>query len=445
MERNNKKRFDLTSVALVVSDFIAYILSFFFAYFFRISFFPNQIQPLRIYLKALPIVVALLLIVFYTFSLYQDKIRITKISEIYTITKANAFVLILIMAASFLNKYDYSRALVLIFWAFSTIILNCGRIIIHYIQRKLVKKGIGLTKILVVGSGHQATQLKRSLKRFRTLGYQIVTAIPRSEIKTIPKILSQKSINEVYFADPSTPHELILSTIAACENTPARFKIISGLFDVLSPHVDLYNLEGIPAIDLHKSNPSLSYYFFKRIFDIFASVLGLIVLSPIFLIITIAIHLDSKGSAIFTHKRAGKNGKQFLMHKFRTMQKESKQQDYAPSTPNDPRITKVGRFLRRTSLDELPQLYNVLKGQMSIVGTRPEMPFIVAKYNSWQRQRLKEKPGITGLWQILGRKDLPLHENLEYDLYYINNQSFFLDMVIVLKTVFIVVQGKGAY
>ncbi|MBS3902895.1 MAG: sugar transferase, partial [Anaplasmataceae bacterium] len=154
---------------------------------------------------------------------------------------------------------------------------------------------------------------------------------------------------------------------------------------------------------------------------------------------------DSVGSIFIRQERVGKDGKVFFIYKLRTMYSDVDLYAPSPSGEGDSRITRVGSFLRRYSLDELPQLWNVLKGEMSIVGPRPEMPFLVQRYNDWQRKRLLVKPGITGLWQVFGRKDIPLTDNLEYDFYYIAHQSFLLDLVIILKTIPTIILNKGAY
>ena len=187
------------------------------------------------------------------------------------------------------------------------------------------------------------------------------------------------------------------------------------------------------------------YRFIKRILDIIFAIFTLIIFSPIWILILFLIRIDSKGKAIFSHIRAGKNGKLFRLYKFRTMHQEAKDQEHAPLSIKDPRITKVGKLLRITSLDEVPQFWNVIKGEMSVVGPRPEMPFIVKKYNELEKTRLLITPGITGLWQIAGRKDLPLHKNVEYDLHYILHQSPQLDLIILLKTISVVLNEKGAY
>ncbi len=187
------------------------------------------------------------------------------------------------------------------------------------------------------------------------------------------------------------------------------------------------------------------YRFFKRIFDVsFCLVAGVAAL-PFMIVIAAFIRLDSPGRAIFVQERVGLDGDIFRMYKFRTMFTGVKNQEFAPNIPNDPRITKAGRFLRKTSLDELPQLWNVLRGQMSLVGPRPEMKFIVDTYTDIESARLMVKPGLTGLWQIFGRKDLPLHLNVEFDLYYIENLSLWLDLQIIFKTFGVVLEGKGAY
>jgi len=192
-------------------------------------------------------------------------------------------------------------------------------------------------------------------------------------------------------------------------------------------------------------NKKKIYFSMKRIIDFIGALLALIIFSPVFILLFILIHIDSPGPAFFSHKRIGKNGKIFTIYKFRTMKSDVKDQELAPASSSDSRVTKLGRFLRRTSLDEMPQFWNVLKGDMSLVGPRPEMEFIVKNYTSIEKCRLLIKPGITGLWQIRGRKDLPLHANVEYDLYYILNESLTLDLRILLNTITVVISGKGAY
>jgi lipopolysaccharide/colanic/teichoic acid biosynthesis glycosyltransferase len=183
------------------------------------------------------------------------------------------------------------------------------------------------------------------------------------------------------------------------------------------------------------------YGFAKRVVDIFVSSLLLVAFAPFLFLIGLMIRLGSPGPALFVQKRAGKEGKLFSMYKFRSMYMGTPRYDVSPTQSSDPRITRLGRFLRRTSLDELPQLINVFLGNMSLVGPRPEMPFIVEHYSDQHRRRLQVAPGITGLWQLSVDRALPIHENMEYDLYYIRNRTFFMDVAILLHTLLFAIGG----
>ncbi len=183
----------------------------------------------------------------------------------------------------------------------------------------------------------------------------------------------------------------------------------------------------------------------KRLFDLVGAAALVICLSPLLLLTALGVKLTSRGPLIFLQDRAGKEGRIFQLLKFRTMRGDRKPDPKELVPPGHVDITPVGRLLRRSKIDELPQLLNVLKGEMSLVGPRPEMPFIAASYDEWQRRRLAVKPGITGLWQILGRKDLPMHENLQYDFYYIRNRSLALDLSILLRTLGAVLSRRGAF
>ena len=182
----------------------------------------------------------------------------------------------------------------------------------------------------------------------------------------------------------------------------------------------------------------------KRFCDVMGSLFLLIALLPLFLLITILIKIDSSGPVLFRHQRIGKDGKPFVLWKFRSMRAEVPKYEASPISAVDVRLTRVGRLIRRMSIDEMPQLINVLKGEMSLVGPRPEMPFIVARYHPVACERLAVRPGITGLWQISPARAFPIHENLQYDLHYIRNQNLFLDCAIIVRTITAVIHGIGA-
>jgi exopolysaccharide biosynthesis polyprenyl glycosylphosphotransferase len=275
---------------------------------------------------------------------------------------------------------------------------------------------------------------------------QYISQVPvLGQLKDIPELIRQHNIEEVFLAIPSLPHNKQMDLIVESDGTGVDFKIVSDIFGVITSQVKIGDIDEIPVIKLKQGRLSPTQAFVKRVLDLIIALLIFIPALLIWPIIVFYIRFDSKGRAIFKQERIGKDGNPFILYKFRTMYVETPKFQEAPEQPNDPRITKVGRFLRKYSLDELPQLINVLKGDMSMVGPRPEMPFIVSKYEDWQCRRLSVKPGITGLWQIVGRKKLPLYQNLEYDFYYIKNQSLLLDLIILWKTIPAVVFGKGAF
>lgn len=457
--RNFLRLIDMKKIALVflfISDLVFFIISFLAAYYFR-NFISAPIQEIQIYLQALPAGFLLLVVVFYFFGLYEQKIRIDGTSEMYAVLKAVLMTAVVFMAASFMYKYDYSRGFIVIFIFSAVIFLNLGRLVVRIIRKALIKRGRGIVRVLIIGAGKPGRRLARQIERYRDFGYRVVGFIDdtvRKEKTDYPifgntgllkKIILEKNIGLVFVSDPMTPGDKILALISDCENLNVKFKLVSGLYEILAGNIDISELEGIPSVDIKKRKPNLIYRFLKRALDILFSFIGLIVFFPLWLLIVFLIKTDSKGRAVFTQERAGKSGKIFKMYKFRTMHSDVELYEEAPKNPDDRRITRIGKFLRKTSLDELPQLWNVLKGEMSLVGPRPEMAFIIKNYSKWQRKRLEVKPGLTGLWQILGRKDLPLHDNLEYDFYYIQNQSLLLDLVIMVKTVWAVITGKGAF
>jgi exopolysaccharide biosynthesis polyprenyl glycosylphosphotransferase len=236
-----------------------------------------------------------------------------------------------------------------------------------------------------------------------------------------------------------------MRVVELCERTGTTYKVVPRFWQLMQFKVRIDDLDSIPLIVRPERTRSLFGGFAKRAFDIAFSALVIAALAPVLLLIALMIKQQSKGPVLFKQKRIGKDGRTFTMWKFRTMHAHMGGDAPTPNSPYDPRITPIGRWLRRYSLDELPQFFNVLFGSMSVVGPRPEMRFIVDGYDAFQRERLRAKPGITGLWQISYARAAAIHDNLDYDLYYIENQSFLLDLVIVALTVFAVAKGTGAY
>ena len=257
-------------------------------------------------------------------------------------------------------------------------------------------------------------------------------------------IVARNPVDEIIIAQRSLEHEQFTRIMADCERIGIPVSFVPNVFGLYHHCFNFYDIDGVPLARLRRIRISAAQLLTKRVFDLVFSGLLLVLCAPFFALMAILIRIDSSGPAVFRQLRVGRGGKPFELYKFRTMWTGAAHYQESPNSSADPRITRLGRWLRRTSLDELPQLWNVLKGEMSLVGPRPEMPFIVDTYSTLARQRLRVKPGITGLWQISADRALPIHENLEYDLYYIENRTFLLDCVILLYTLIFAIRGKGA-
>jgi exopolysaccharide biosynthesis polyprenyl glycosylphosphotransferase len=283
-------------------------------------------------------------------------------------------------------------------------------------------------------------------RRAAELGEKVAGVPVISDGRDLVTLLLRYRVEEVFLAIPSLPQHEAFGLVVQCEEAYVHFKIVrDDLLQVITDRVKIDDIGDFPVILLREGRLRPVDLVLKRCLDL-AMTLPLLVLSlPLWLFIAVAIRLDSPGPVLFSHDRVGMGGRVFRLFKFRTMRTDTPPYAVAPGDQSDSRITRFGRWLRKTSLDELPQFLNVLKGEMSLVGPRPEMPFIVEHYEPWQRRRLDVPQGITGLWQIAGRKQLPLHFNLEYDFYYIRNWTLLLDIAILLRTLPAVLLGKGAF
>jgi exopolysaccharide biosynthesis polyprenyl glycosylphosphotransferase len=313
--------------------------------------------------------------------------------------------------------------------------------------------------VLIVGTGVPAIRLLQKLQDHPEQGYRVVGLLddavppPEKDVAGIPvlghlddlrAVAIRHRIEEIFVALPSLGHTEMLTIVLGCEDLGITFRVVTNLFEVLTASTPIDLVDDMPLVRLGRERVHALYEPCKRVFDLACAVIGLALAAP--LLAWVALRLWQQGaSPWFVHERIGQHGRPFRLIKLRTLRSEVGAYEEAPRGADDPRITPYGRWLRATSIDELPQLWNVLRGEMSIVGPRPEMPFVVEGYGEWQRRRLAVKPGITGLWQILGRKDLPMHENLQYDFYYIRNRSLALDASILLRTASAVWSRRGAF
>lgn len=366
-------------------------------------------------------------------------------------------------AVSFFTNFLFSRWLLIIALGLVPLFLFVQKHLVYLLVQFLHSKGYGIERVLIYGAGSTGRRVYSVLRRSPKLGLEPVAFVDDNATKVgcaifelgyenrrsasvmrgplTRNLVTQYAADLVVIAIPSIPHEKFHQAVEEALAANARVSFVPSHFLHSDSWVDFQDIDGVLLASFSRDPRRFTYEWAKRICDFCGAAAPLAVGSPFFLLLAILIKLDSKGPALFRHERVGLNGRRFRMFKFRTMYTEAPAYAYSPKKSDDLRITRVGRFLRRTSLDELPQLLNVLLGNMSLVGPRPEMPFIVKTYTERHAQRLQVKPGITGLWQLSGDRNYLIHENIEYDLYYIKHRNFFMDMAILLHTSIFAMRG----
>jgi exopolysaccharide biosynthesis polyprenyl glycosylphosphotransferase len=359
-----------------------------------------------------------------------------------------------------INPNSISRVTLLV--TFLTILgaMMISRFISFRVIQALHRRGVGNRNVLIYGAGATGRKLQRKFMLVPTLGLNLVgfvdddpalhgTMVERSRVlggyADLERLIMMHKVSEVFVAMPEQDEARVMRIVELCERTGTVYKVVPRFWQLMQFKVRIDNLDSIPLIVRPERGNSVLGGIAKRAFDIVFSGLVIVALAPVFVLTAILIKKQSPGPVFFKQVRIGRDGQPFTMWKFRTMHVHMGGDAPTPNSPYDPRVTKIGRVLRRYSLDELPQFFNVFGGSMSVVGPRPEMRFIVDGYGPFERERLRVKPGITGLWQISYARAAAIHDNLDYDLYYIENQSFLLDLVITVLTVFAVVKGTGAY
>ncbi|MEZ5977085.1 MAG: sugar transferase [Planctomycetota bacterium] len=322
------------------------------------------------------------------------------------------------------------------------------------------RRGIGNRNAVVVGTGTTARWLTRKFLLVPTLGLRLhgFVTTDRDEVDgeidgnpvlghldEIREIVSKHKVTEAFVAIPQAEGEEMMQIVDKLEALGVTYRVVPRFYQLLTQKVRIETLDSIPLISRAVRHDSLRAALAKRVVDIVLGTVCLVLASPLLIVASIFVKRDTPGPILYKQVRIGKDGVPFAMYKFRTMYVDKGGDALTPKDESDPRITPVGRYLRRYSLDEIPQLFNVLKGDMSLVGPRPEMPFIVDTYGPLERERLRAKPGITGLWQISYARQQAIHANLDYDIYYVENRSLLLDVVILFLTVFAIVKGTGAH
>lgn len=457
-------------------DFLLINAAFALAYFIRYELrFPITVAEANYvaYTEYIPITLLLsagLLAIYRIEGIYNYVRGRTWLEEFYGLLTATfTGIVILVFVFFFFRPQYYSRLIYLYAGGLIVLLLTIGRVVMRWVLRILRQRGIGVDRAIVVGGGEIGRAIMRNVLAQPDLGYHIEGFVDDDPNKgaignfqllggtdQLPRLLRERAIDEVLVTLPWHARDKIVRIIEMAETAGARVKIVPDLFQLSLSQIAVDAVGGIPLIGVKETSFSYGALAIKRAMDVLFSVaLFLIVLIPMALI-ALCIKLTSPGPIIFAQYRVGRGGKIFTAYKFRTMRQgaDDEKKDLLhlneASGPlfkirNDPRITAFGKFLRRTSLDELPQFWNVLNGDMSLVGPRPPLPNEVAQYEDWHKRRLDVSPGLTGLWQVSGRSELTFDEMVMLDLYYIENWSPWLDIWIMLKTIPALVTTRGAY
>jgi len=466
------------TLAKVLTDGIFINLAFYMAYWIRykLQWFrevePAFFVPYKAFIPSCLSLTGILLAIYWLDGAYSHDKPKEWLDEFYDLFRGTVTgVAIMIVIVFVYRPFYYSRLIFAYAGVFILIFLGLSRAAEKAIRNHLRKRGIGVTRVLIVGAGEVGRTIMRNLVAQPELGYQVVGFVDDAPDKAhtdmgrlkalgrtedIPEVVMRHDIQEVIITLPWMSHRKIMRIMAQCERQKVHAKIVPDLFQISLRQVDLEVINGIPLLGVGKTSIRGWNRTIKRVMDVIISVILLIVLSPLFLLIALAIRLDSAGPIIFKQVRIGRGGREFVLYKFRTMIQgaEEQREKLAPQNEaigplfkirDDPRRTGVGKFLRRTSMDELPQFYNVLRGDMSLVGPRPPLPNEVEQYKPWHKRRLEVSPGLTGLWQVSGRSDLTFDEMVLLDLYYIENWSLLLDLKIILRTIPCLLLGRGAY
>ncbi len=448
---------------------LAYLIRYQWQWFRSISFF----EPYTDYLGQQAALVLLLVLTYSQMGVWQRRRGEAWLDEAARVLYATAAGIgLMVVLTFFVQPTPFSR--LLFFWAFVVIValISLARLLRRWLLSLFYQQGKLADRVLVLGSGEVGRGVIRTLLARPDLGFRAMGYLHdgRSEnnigLGRIPNLgvfddleqilQNEPQLHTVFIALPGEQHQEIARLLQACQMRGVRAQVVPDLLQLSMNRVEMINMAGIPTLRVREAGISRGQQITKRLMDLSIILLLSIPTLIVTAVIALAIKLDSPGPVLYSGRRIGKDGRTFYMIKFRSMVVGAEEQKEALLAFNqadgplfkikdDPRLTRVGRFIRRTSLDELPQLYNVLRGQMSLVGPRPPLPEEVSVYKTWHKQRLSVIGGITGLWQVSGRSDLTFDELCLLDIYYIENWSLGLDLRILLQTIPHALFGKGAY
>lgn len=408
--------------------------------------------------------------VFSLSGLYSSWYTRSRVDELITILKAVSVGVLILFFAIFVDDQGigaptHTRLLIAGYWGLMVAFVGSGRLVLHSVKRRLLEAGIGMQNAVIVGLGDQAVELYEMIKSHPALGYRVVGFLAGERrkqkrphkhasvlggINDLPSIIERNNIKQVIIALDSSEHDKLLRIIASCDGRDLSMKIVPDLYDIVSGQARTNQIYGFPLIEVTPQLMPPWEQAAKRLIDILVSFTVLLVGVPFCLLIAFAIKVDTKGPVFYTQERVGKDEKRFKIIKFRSMHKDAEVESGPVwAHKRDPRATRIGKILRKLRLDEIPQFINVLRGDMSLVGPRPERPFFVEKLSKelpLYSRRLKVRPGVTGWAQVKHKYDESLEDvkkKVKYDLFYIENMSLRMDLKILLNTIYVVLRGWG--
>lgn len=430
--------------------------------------FVQSIRPVNFPLPLYFIFPILWMAVLLQFAIYDGRKNLRVVDEFASLTLGSFLAMVAMAGVLYLSYRDVSRLQFLLFFSAGFGLLFIWRVVLRLARRANLVRGLAHRKLMILGAGSVGRKLDEQILSQPEFGLKMVGYLDDDPVKQATQgdvlggtdqareIIQALQVDDVVIALPRSAYNRLNQIATELHDLPVRVWVIPDYFSLSLHQAKVEEFAGIPMLDLRA--PALDEYqrMVKRAFDLIVVICGLPFLLLLIGVIAMAIRLEGPGPIFFRQKRVGENGRMFDMIKFRSMvpdaeklkhlvEKRTENGEVIHKVPDDPRVTRVGRFLRRTSLDEFPQVFNVLKGEMSLVGPRPEMASLVEKYEPWQRKRFAVPQGMTGWWQINGRSDKPMHLHTEEDLYYVQHYSIWLDLQILVRTIWVVLRGKGAY